>query len=112
MVQTFFVLSGFVLSYRPLVDLLEEPPSPEHARLLLASAAFRRIFRLFPPVAVSTLVSLAFMFSGLYQRARDAGVGSWWLTTFTPSQKRATWYLQVWDALGNFVCGWIFPFMI
>jgi len=55
-VAVFFVISGFVLSYKPLKQI----HAKQHASLLdtLASSVFRRGLRLYIPVAVGTFLSM------------------------------------------------------
>ncbi|KAK1767114.1 acyltransferase 3 [Phialemonium atrogriseum] len=94
MVHIFFVISGFVLSYKPIRSI--------HARNFdacfsaLSSSAFRRPFRLFGPCVVSTFIIALLIQSG-------------WLYTPMPSMSAQFW---AWvDALFHSVMwpwGWDF----
>jgi peptidoglycan/LPS O-acetylase OafA/YrhL len=67
----FFVLSGFVLTYK--FFLTGDPD-------VLVSSALRRYFRFFPTVVLAVLISYLFMVFGIYlnvQAAKILGVGSW-----------------------------------
>ncbi|KXX83219.1 hypothetical protein MMYC01_200249 [Madurella mycetomatis] len=73
MVHIFFVISGFVLSYKPLKAL--------HARNLdkcytaLASSTFRRPFRLFGPCIVSTFLIMCVRQMGYLEPAQETWAG-------------------------------------
>ncbi|KLU88006.1 hypothetical protein MAPG_06995, partial [Magnaporthiopsis poae ATCC 64411] len=60
MVHVFFVISGFVLSHKPLRALHSGGNNLERCAAALSSSAFRRPFRLFGPCAVETLIIAAF----------------------------------------------------
>ncbi|KAL8393600.1 hypothetical protein RB595_003370 [Gaeumannomyces hyphopodioides] len=61
MVHVFFVISGFVLSHKPLRALHDGAPRGlERCAAALSSSAFRRPFRLFGPCAAETLMIAAF----------------------------------------------------
>jgi peptidoglycan/LPS O-acetylase OafA/YrhL len=62
MVHIFFVISGFVLSYKPVRALRAR--ETERCYAALASSAFRRAFRLFGPCVVSTLLILGMRRAG------------------------------------------------
>jgi len=68
MVAIFFVISGFALSYKPLKQMR----ASAHDGLLesMSSATFRRPIRLFLPCIASTLIVLACVELGLYERTR------------------------------------------
>ncbi|KAK3382981.1 acyltransferase 3 [Lasiosphaeria ovina] len=78
MVHIFFVISGFVLSYKPIKAI--------HARDLdqcynaLASSTFRRAFRLFGPCIVSTLIVLYLFQTGYLvdPAPLDTWTGQFW----------------------------------
>lgn len=68
MVHIFFVISGFVLSYKPLKAIRAR--DVEKCYTALASSTFRRPFRLFGPCIVSTaiigvLIQMRFMYKPL-----------------------------------------------
>ena len=71
MVHIFFVISGFVLSYKPIKAI--------HARDLdkcytaLASSTFRRAFRLFGPCVASTFMIMVLMQFGFLYNAQPLG---------------------------------------
>lgn len=54
MVHIFFVISGFVLSYKPIRHI--HARNPDACFTSLASSAFRRPFRLFGPCVASTFI--------------------------------------------------------
>jgi len=68
MVSVFFVISGFVLSNRPL----KLARAKQWDKLLdnMASAAFRRVVRLYLPVAASLFLITVMTWAGLFEPAR------------------------------------------
>ncbi|KAH6678790.1 acyltransferase family-domain-containing protein [Plectosphaerella plurivora] len=63
-IAIFFVISGFVLSYKALIQMHQ---GKRHLVLnTLAGTTFRRPFRLFMPIAASTAVTALFVNLGLY----------------------------------------------
>ncbi|KAK3984838.1 acyltransferase 3 [Cladorrhinum sp. PSN332] len=69
MVHIFFVISGFVLSYKPVQALHSR--DLEKFYTTLASSTFRRAFRLFGPCVVSTFLILCLRQIGYLRPARD-----------------------------------------
>jgi peptidoglycan/LPS O-acetylase OafA/YrhL len=66
MVHIFFVISGFVLSYKPIKAI--HAANFERCFSLLSSSTFRRAFRLFGPCIVSTFIIMVLIQMGwLYQ---------------------------------------------
>ena len=66
MVHIFFVISGFVLSYKPLKSIHQG--SQEKCFTVLASSTFRRPIRLFLPCIIDTFVIAVLMqFGALYK---------------------------------------------
>jgi peptidoglycan/LPS O-acetylase OafA/YrhL len=68
MVAIFFVLSGFVLSHKPLS--LSRSASWAELHNTVASSAFRRVFRLYIPVLTSTLIIAIASCFGVFDYAR------------------------------------------
>ena len=103
-VALFFVLSGFVNALKPVRQARAgQPPA---ALAGLASAAFKRPFRLMLPAAAATAVSWVLCQLGLYELARNGD--AYWLYAYTPAMSpswgtaledlmralRQTWTLQ------------------
>ena len=76
MVHIFFVISGFVLSYKPIRQI--HAGNLEACLTTLSSSAFRRPFRLFGPCVVSTFLIALLIQSG-------------WLYTPLPSLSAQFW---------------------
>ena len=76
MVHIFFVISGFVLSYKPIKAI--------HVRDLdkcyttLSSSTFRRAFRLFGPCIVSTFMIMCLVQMGYLGKAQDSWSVQFW----------------------------------
>lgn len=76
-VAIFFVLSGFVLSYKFFKD--------ENSRIALVPIVCKRYTRLFPPVIVSNILAYLFHMLSLYKNqsaatlTKSAWLGSYWL---------------------------------
>ena len=68
MVAIFFVISGFVLSVKPL--RLMRQKKWDSLQLALASSAFRRWFRLYLPLMASTMMVALASYVGLFDAAR------------------------------------------
>lgn len=64
-VAIFFVISGYVLSYRPIS--LARDRDFEKTYTVLSSMTFRRFFRLYLPTAVATFMTAFFARLGLYE---------------------------------------------
>lgn len=101
MVSVFFVISGYVLSNKPL--RLARARSWDNLHETMASAAFRRIIRLYVPMASSLFIITMMAYFGLFEPGRAvkaAGV----LTGNEPVPDRFDnlashlweWYLNVW----------------
>ncbi|KAE9363262.1 hypothetical protein N431DRAFT_433404 [Stipitochalara longipes BDJ] len=73
-VAVFFVISGFVLSYKPL-SLLRLRSSNEKAKVLdvLSSSVFRRFFRLWIPIFFGTFISALLAYYDLYTPVPNRG---------------------------------------
>ncbi|KAI9741244.1 MAG: hypothetical protein M1834_002960 [Cirrosporium novae-zelandiae] len=69
MVLVFFFVSGYVISYKPL--MLMQRGSWDLLLHTLASSAFRRAFRLFIPSIVATLIVLATVRMGFWEYPRQ-----------------------------------------
>ena len=65
MIIIFFVISGYVLSHKPL-KLIRATKSPELANTL-SSSAFRRGIRLFGPALVATFVTMCLTSAGFFR---------------------------------------------
>jgi len=65
MVHIFFVISGFVLAYKPLKSIHQGAGGQEKCYAALASSTFRRPIRLFLPCVVSTFLIAILMQLGL-----------------------------------------------
>jgi len=78
MVHIFFVISGFVLSYKPIKCI--HARSLEKCYTTLASSTFRRAFRLFGPCVASTFMIMCLNHMG-----------------FLGTQKEWSWIEQFWD---------------
>ncbi|KAK3301274.1 acyltransferase family-domain-containing protein [Chaetomium fimeti] len=76
MVCTFFVISGYALSLRPLTRAGAHDPSA--ATAVVSSLVFRRAVRLFAPAAASTGLVVVLVATGVYDATRgvagDAGL--------------------------------------
>ncbi|KAH6692341.1 acyltransferase 3 [Plectosphaerella plurivora] len=83
MVHLLFVISGFVLAYKPLKAI--QAGDLEECHALLASTAFRRPIRLFGPCVASTFFVLLFSYLGLLYQPRPSlalQIEDWWLALF------------------------------
>jgi peptidoglycan/LPS O-acetylase OafA/YrhL len=74
MVHIFFVISGFVLSYKPLRQLRSR--DYDGVQRTLSSSVFRRGFRLFLPTTVSTFFGMLTIHYGI-QRGKDPLPSLW-----------------------------------
>lgn len=84
MVDIFFVISGYVLSYRLLKMMRNQQPSMLRA---LASSTFRRWFRLYASCGVASLITAYMSYLGWCQ----------------PAHRKPTIWLQLWDWLWDFI---------
>ncbi|KAL2421786.1 hypothetical protein ABEF95_006785 [Exophiala dermatitidis] len=84
MVDIFFVISGYVLSYRLLKMMRNQQPSMLRA---LASSSFRRWFRLYASCGVASLITAYMSYLGWCQ----------------PAHRKPTIWLQLWDWLWDFI---------
>ncbi|KAG0146541.1 hypothetical protein CROQUDRAFT_62673 [Cronartium quercuum f. sp. fusiforme G11] len=109
MVTTFFILSGYVLSYGPLERLAKDPMSAISVRNSLASACFRRIFRLFPPAAMSILISHIILLCGGFNAYKNGTNWEWWIKEGTPRWVTTNWHAQTLEALKDVVTIWYTP---
>lgn len=76
MVHIFFVISGFVLSYKPLKAIRARDLDKCYAAL--ASSTFRRPFRLFGPCVVSTgIIGILIQTGFMYRRLQYNSVQFW-----------------------------------
>ena len=76
MVHIFFVISGFVLSYKPVRAL--HARDTDRCYAALASSTFRRAFRLFGPCVVSTFIVLCLRQMGYLTPAKDTLAEEFW----------------------------------
>ncbi|KAF4969272.1 hypothetical protein FSARC_3478 [Fusarium sarcochroum] len=65
----FFVISGYALSYRPLK--LIRGRNTQDFSTTMSSLVFRRGIRLYLPTAISTLMIVCFIRSGVYEQTRE-----------------------------------------
>lgn len=99
-VAVFFVISGYVLSVKPL-SLIH---AGEHLKLAdtVASALFRRWFRLFIPLMVTTLVFVtAWNVLGIWNAAYEAKA--------TLREELWNWYVEFKNFSFLFKDGWLWP---
>lgn len=68
-VFTFFVLSGYVLSYKPIKQMRSHSP---HIQKTLSSSIFRRGMRLFVPAFAMVAIIAIVAQAGIYKRAQAA----------------------------------------
>jgi peptidoglycan/LPS O-acetylase OafA/YrhL len=83
MVHLFFVISGFALSYKPLLAIHSGDLARCHA--VLASSAFRRPLRLFGPCLASTFLVLLLTQAGLLYKPLpnfSSQLADWMVTVF------------------------------
>ncbi|KAI1270489.1 acyltransferase family-domain-containing protein [Xylariaceae sp. FL1019] len=69
MVCIFFVISGYALSMRPIQLITQR--NPEALTKTLSSLVFRRIFRLYLPPIISTLICVLLLRAGFYEYTRE-----------------------------------------
>lgn len=88
MVHIFFIISGFVLSYKPLKQIHLQ----QHSALLVAlsSSVFRRAFRLFVP----SFITLLIMATTVYFGVSDDRYAS---AFFAFSSQMAHWWSTCWE---------------
>lgn len=79
MVHIFFVISGFVLSYKPLKAI--HTRDLEQCYTALASSTFRRPFRLFGPCIVSTAIIGVLIQNGFMYRPLPTATRQFWAWT-------------------------------
>ncbi|EGG04024.1 uncharacterized protein MELLADRAFT_89709 [Melampsora larici-populina 98AG31] len=106
LVTLFFVLSGYVLSYRPLHRISTNPSDSISVRNSLASACLRRIVRLAPPPLFSLIVSHTILLSGGFDQTRAAKVGTWWTIDHIPRFVTPNWHAQTVECLKFMVNLW------
>lgn len=76
MVHIFFVISGFVLSYKPLKSIRAK--DLEKCYTTLASSTFRRPFRLFGPCVVSTAIVGVLIQMGYLYKPLPSSYNQFW----------------------------------
>jgi Acyltransferase family len=86
-VMIFFVLSGLVISLKPLK--LARSGRAQEARDVLASSAFRRGIRILLPACFVTALSWALCQLGAYRSVETFGSG--WLERVTPKRDEHFW---------------------
>lgn len=106
LVQVFFVLSGYVLSYRPLHRISKSPLKVESVHSSLASACLRRTFRLLPPPMVAIMISHIILLSGGFDQKRAKIVGSTWTDDTVPHWVTTNWREQTLESLKSMVVIW------
>ncbi|KAK4131321.1 acyltransferase-like protein [Trichocladium antarcticum] len=106
MVCVFFVVSGYALSLKPLQ--LARSGRFDAFAATMSSVTFRRIFRLFLPIAASTLLIVALVRLGLYEWTRDFANDDHYLRNVQELhyERKATTAEQLWDWAGS-LCGLI-----
>ncbi|KAF4546546.1 Acyltransferase protein [Lasiodiplodia theobromae] len=105
MVSVFFVLSGYVLSRKPLMALRSQ--SYDSMLQTLSSSIFRRGIRLFLPTLISTFIILLIVRTGWFQRGREVGEDGVTLAFFEHHVVTYdTWQEQAWDYF-NFIRNYI-----
>lgn len=77
MVHIFFIISGFVLSHKPLKHL--HARNFEKCAATLASSAFRRPFRLFGPCLVSTFIIAILIQMGYLYKPQETLAAQLWI---------------------------------
>ncbi|RDL36360.1 uncharacterized protein BP5553_05712 [Venustampulla echinocandica] len=87
-VAVFFVISGFVLSYRPIKEIRME--KFESLLDTLASSVFRRGLRLYLPVAAGTFISMLAAYWGWYRALPESSTDS--LPPDLPTFSEHFWY--------------------
>ncbi|KAF7560147.1 hypothetical protein G7046_g3999 [Stylonectria norvegica] len=92
-VSIFFVISGYALSYRPLQFIRSQ--NKEGLATTLSSLAFRRVFRLFGPVAVSTFMVACLLQLGAFEPTREFTENRTYLRVYT--EKHIVPMLSAWD---------------
>lgn len=95
MVALFFVISGYVLSYRLLIHTRNR--SGEKLLLALASSTFRRGMRLYSSTTVALIAALIMARLGWY---RDAGKGSFYFESW--SAQLSDWFSTLFHFLNPF----------
>ena len=70
--QVFFVVAGYLMTLQ-LVQLFDKHDQPSRAKgfLNISGALFRRVFRLYLPVWIMTLISAHYIYLGFYEHNRN-----------------------------------------
>ncbi|EGG01288.1 uncharacterized protein MELLADRAFT_111106 [Melampsora larici-populina 98AG31] len=106
LVNVFFVLSGYVLSYRTLYRVGQGHLEAGPVQSSLASASLRRIFRLLPPPVTSIAISHIILLSGGFDLTRAKKVCSWWGPAYTPRWITSNWLEQTLESLKSMAVIW------
>ncbi|KAH7045332.1 acyltransferase family-domain-containing protein [Macrophomina phaseolina] len=105
MVCVFFVLSGYVLSRKPLMTVRSQ--SYDSMLQSLSSSIFRRGIRLFLPTIISTFIVMLTIRAGLFVRATEIAQDGVTMAFVEHHPVRfGTWQEQAWD-YWNFVSHYI-----
>jgi peptidoglycan/LPS O-acetylase OafA/YrhL len=99
MVIVFFVISGYVLSHKPM-KLMRTGKFEEFQRVL-SSSVFRRGIRLFGPTIVGTFITMLLTNAGYFEAGKAVRTDA---TTYLGNNEEhpimsATFYEQIWDWL-------------
>jgi peptidoglycan/LPS O-acetylase OafA/YrhL len=92
MVSIFFVISGYVLSIKPLQLSYKDDLPAAHANV--ASATFRRGIRLFLPCLVSTFLTAVLAMFGAFVQGQNIGLQRGYLRLDTWAEQMGRWWEQ------------------
>jgi peptidoglycan/LPS O-acetylase OafA/YrhL len=97
MVIVFFVISGYVLSHKPMK--LMRSGKFEELQRVLSSSVFRRGMRLFAPTIVGTFITMLFAKAGYFEAGKAVRTDP--ITYLGNNEEHPilfeTWYEQIWD---------------
>jgi peptidoglycan/LPS O-acetylase OafA/YrhL len=88
-ISIFFLLSGYVCAIKPL--RLSRAGQPDDARKVVASSAFRRLFRIGIPAAVGTIFPWILTQMGVFQLIPELALDGGWLSFTTPKRVEGIW---------------------
>ena len=86
-VSTFFVISGYVITYKSLLRLRRKPDSNDDLYKGLCSSLFRRGIRLYLPVLLLAMPTFLLITNGLLEDAPEGFL--------YPGTRKDTWYQQL-----------------
>ncbi|KAL7939308.1 acyltransferase family domain-containing protein [Trichoderma chlorosporum] len=100
-ISVFFILSGFVLSYKPLVQSRDSSSGFTKAVKSVASSFFRRPVRLYgPPLVISFITMLAIQL-GAYEHGRKISNSTQWVTVIRETHQNRL------DSFGEQLLHWL-----